>query len=507
MQTLNTKNTQHKTQPIVEKRTEQSANTRVDHPVPTYLSRITSKITITLGLLFLVVFAIWCYQAFERSTTTVAHKNESGFVLTNVNVLTMADDTVLEAKTVVVRNGIISDILNSNDTIPTDLPIIQGHGRYIMPGLIDLHVHVLDRSYAKSALAAGVTTVRNMGGFPYHLKWRDELENAYWYGANIVTSSPIMNSVEQGDPLSHFRVDDPLLAREAVRDFIDQGYDFIKVYEGLNAQTYAAILDEASKLNVAVAGHPSYDLMASAPEKHGALRTFEHIEEVYDGFLNREQNNELATAAAQFLSKQGVVLVPTLAVNRELTRLSSEKQAYFSQLDLDAINPFVRAIYEETSFSRWLNASPELAAYNVSTDTYFHELTRLMDNHNVKMGMGSDAGALVGLPGPASIDEMLLMAEAGVAPYTILKSATTHAADVLFKSDTLGQLAPGFTADMVVLNDNPITALNTLREPAMVIQNGRVFNQNDLRVLKQEAHEHANWLLSVSRHLNYLIFG
>lgn len=486
---------------------KQGANTHANHPTPTYLSRMTSKITITIGLLFLLVFAIWCYQAFERGTTTVAYKNSSGFVLTNVNVLTMADDTVLEGKSVVVRNGTISNILNSNDTVPTDLPIIQGHGRYVMPGLIDLHVHVLDRSYAKSALAAGVTTVRNMGGFPYHLKWRRELENAHWYGAKIVTSSPIMNSIEQGDPLSHFRVNDPLLAREAVRDFISKGYDFIKVYEGLNAQTYAAILDEASKLNVAVAGHPSYDLMATAPQTHGALRTFEHIEEIYDGFLHQKQNNELAVTAAKFLSQQDVVLIPTLAVNRELTRLSSEKQAYYSQLDLDAINPFVRAIYEQTSFNRWLNASPELAAYNVSTDSYFHELTRLMEKHNVKMGMGSDAGALVGLPGPASIDEMLLMAEAGVAPYTILKSATTHAADVLFKSDTLGQLAPGFTADMVVLNNNPKTDLNTLREPVMVIQNGRVFNQNDLRVLKQEAHEHASWLLSVSRHLNYLIFG
>ncbi|WP_411360864.1 hypothetical protein [Pseudidiomarina salilacus] len=91
--------------------------------------------------LFTIAALLWLYQDLESGATELHRDRPQSFVLTNVNVLTM-----------------------------------DGQQAYVMPGLIDAHVHILDRSYAKSALAAGVTTVRNMGGFPYHLKWRDELK-------------------------------------------------------------------------------------------------------------------------------------------------------------------------------------------------------------------------------------------------------------------------------------------------------------------------------------------
>jgi imidazolonepropionase-like amidohydrolase len=465
------------------------------------------KLTLFICLLAVTVMALWSFQTFESGTTSLNRPHSNSFVLCHVNVLTMRDANILENQTIVVQNGKITNIAPDAATFPDDLQVIDGDGQYVMPGLIDLHVHILDRSYAKSALAAGVTTVRNMGGFPYHLKWQKELESRKWFGARLITSSPIMNSVAQGDPLSHFMVDDPMVARKAVRDFIREGYDFIKVYEGLNAAVYQAILDEANKLGVAVAGHPSYALMASSPELHASLRTFEHTEEIYDGFLHQKHDLEGALAAARFLSEYTITLVPTLAVNRELTRLSNEKQGYLAEVDLNGMNPFVRTIYEQTSFKRWLNASSELAQYNLKTDAYFHELTRLMHEQGVELGLGSDAGALTGLPGPASVDELLLMAEAGIDHFSILQAATTQAAKVLFLDNQLGQLAPHYQADMLVLKENPLISLTTLRQPEMVIQQGRIFDRSDLKTLSKEAHEHSGWLLSILRHLDYLVFG
>lgn len=465
------------------------------------------KLMLFLCLLAVTALALWSFQAFESGTTSLNRPHSNSFVLRHVNVLTMRDDNILKNQTIVVQNGMISNIVSDSVAYPDDLQVIDGKGQFVMPGLMDLHVHILDRSYAKSALAAGVTTVRNMGGFPYHLKWQKELENGKWFGARIITSSPIMNSMAQGDPLSHFMVDDPMIARKAVRDFIREGYDFIKVYEGLNATVYQAILDEANKLGVAVAGHPSYALMASAPHQHASLRTFEHTEEIYDGFLHQQHDPEGALAAAHFLARHTITLVPTLAVNRELTRLSNEKQAYLDEVDLNGMNPFARAIYEQTSFKRWLNASPELAQYNLKTDAYFHELTRLMHEQGVQLALGSDAGALTGLPGPASVDELLLMADAGIDHFSILQAATAQAANVLFLDDKLGQLAPDYQADMLVLKENPLISLATLRQPEMVIQQGRIFDRYDLKKLREEAHEHSGWLLSILRHLDYLLFG
>lgn len=462
---------------------------------------------ILLFSLFTLAALLWLYQDLESGETELNLDRSQSFVLANVNVLTMNDQQVLPAHAIVVRDGVITELSPMTQVTESELTVIDGKHAYVMPGLIDAHVHVLDRSYAKSALAAGVTTVRNMGGFPYHLKWREELEKGEWFGSRMVVSSPIFNSLEQGDPLAHFRVNDPERARQAVRDYIAEGYDFIKVYEGLHAETYSAILAEANTLGVMVAGHPSYDLMHTNLEEHGALRTFEHSEEIYDGFLAQTFNDTKAEAAAQFFVDHNVALVPTLAVNRELTRLSNEKYEYLKQTDQAAITPFARFIYEQTSFKRWLNASPELAAYNLEVDAYLHQLTQHMHERGVTLVLGSDAGALTGLPGPATIDEIELMVAAGIPTHAALTAATVNAAYSVDMDQQLGRIAVGFQADLVVLKENPVSTVQTLRDPLMVIQQGRVFDSNDLNQLRDEAHQHSNSLLSVARHLNFLLFG
>lgn len=459
------------------------------------------------GILILSFMVLATYMHYEHGGTSLALVRPQSLILSDVNVLSMTDETVREHHTVVVRDGVIASIQPADAPVPDDLPEIDGKGGFVMPGLIDLHVHVLDRSYAKSALAAGVTTLRNMGGYDYQLKWRDELTRGEWFGSRLILSSPIFNSVEQGDPLSHFRVNDPDIARRAVQDYIRKGYDFIKVYEGLHADVYLAVLDEAGKLGVPVAGHPSYDLMAANLEALGALASFEHVEEVFDGFLHQQRNSQKVIEAANFLHEHQVPLIPTLAVNQELTLLSQHKQAYLARQDLAAINPFARFVYEETSIKRWLGASPAMAEYNQQVDDYLNSLTLTLFDQGVMLGLGSDAGALLDVPGPATVREALLMIDAGIPVYDVLKSATVNAAAILQRSEQLGKIAPGFTADMLLLADNPLTQPQVLDRPQLVIQAGRVFTEEELRVLREEGHQHSGGLVSAVRHFLYLLFN
>lgn len=459
------------------------------------------------GILLLCVTALATYVHYEHGSTSLELFRPQSLILSHVNVLSMQDDSVKENHTVIVREGVITAVQSADEPLPQDLPEVDGKGGFVMPGLIDLHVHVLDRSYAKSALAAGVTTLRNMGGYDYQLKWREELNRGEWFGSRLILSSPVFNSVEQGDPLSHFRVNDPHIARQAVRDYINQGYDFIKVYEGLHADVYEAVLDEAGKLNVSVAGHPSYELMAENLQAHGALASFEHVEEVFDGFLGQQRNPQKVQEAADFLREHQVPLIPTLAVNQELTLLSQQKQAYLDRQDLGAINPFVRLVYEATSFKRWLDAAPALADYNQQVDDYLNAMTLTLFAQGVTMGLGSDAGALVDVPGPATVREALLMVKAGIPAYEVLKSATVYAAAILKRDHDLGKIAPGFAADMLLLADNPMTFPQTLAEPQLVIQGGKTFTRRDLRILRAEGHQHSGGLVSAARHFLYLIFA
>ena len=457
------------------------------------------------SILLLSVTLLAVYVHYEHGSTSLTLIRPQSHILTNVNVLTLEEEPVLSDQAVIIRDGRIETVQSSALPLPEDLPVVNGNGRFVLAGLIDLHVHVLDRSYAKMALATGVTTMRNMGGYRYHLKWRNELEQGDWFGSQLVLSSPIFNSVEQGDPLSHFTVNSPQRARQAVRDYINQGYDFIKVYEGLHAEVYEAVLDEAMQLGVSVAGHPSYYLMQQNLAAHASLASFEHVEEVFDGFLQQQRSPQKVMLAADFLRENQVPLIPTLAVNQELTLLSSQKQAYLAQQDINAINPFARLVYEQTSFQRWLGSSAELGEYNREVDDYLNELTFSLYEQGVTLALGSDAGALVDVPGPATIREALLMIEAGIPVKEVLRSATINAAEVLNRSNELGRVARGYRADLVVYNEDPLSTPDTLQQPQLVFQNGRLFTRTELMTLQNEGRQHSSLLVSVSRHLIHLL--
>ena len=469
------------------------------------IKAIGLSILFICSILLLSVTALAVYIHYEHGSTALNLFRPQSHILTNVNVLTLEEEPVLSEQTVIIRDGVIETVQSAALPLPEDLPVVNGNGRFVMAGLIDLHVHVLDRSYAKMALATGVTTLRNMGGYRYHLKWRDELEQGNWFGSQLVLSSPIFNSVEQGDPLSHFTVNSPQTARHAVRNYINQGYDFIKVYEGLHAEVYEAVLDEAMQLGVSVAGHPSYDLMQQNLAAHASLASFEHVEEVFDGFLNQQRNPQGVKLAADFLREHQVPLIPTLAVNQELTLLSTQKQAYLAQQDINAINPFARMVYEQTSFQRWLGASAELGEYNREVDDYLNELTFSLYEQGVTLALGSDAGALVDVPGPATIREALLMIAAGIPVKEVLRSATINAAEVLNRSNDLGRVARGYRADLVVYNQDPLSTPDTLQQPQLVFQNGRLFTRTELMTLQNEGRQHSSLLVSVSRHLIHLL--
>ena len=238
---------------------------------------------------------------------------------------------------------------------------------------------------------------------------------------------------------------------------------------------------------------------------HASLASFEHVEEVFDGFLQQQRNPQKVMLAADFLRENQVPLIPTLAVNQELTLLSIQKQAYLAQQDINAINPFARLVYEQTSFQRWLGSSAELGEYNREVDDYLNELTFSLYEQGVTLALGSDAGALVDVPGPATIREALLMIEAGIPVKEVLRSATINAAEVLNRSNELGRVARGYRADLVVYNEDPLSTPDTLQQPQLVFQNGRLFTRTELMTLQNEGRQHSSLLVSVSRHLIHLL--
>src|SRR5687768_10206642 len=206
------------------------------------------------GLLFALIFGVSSIAA-PASAQTVA--------FTNVNVVPMDRERVLANQTVVVRNGLITEIGDAKKVkLPKDAVRIDGTGKYLVPGLVDMHTHLLSDSdeYPDSIaddelrvmVANGVTTVRFMIGTPALLALRSRSAHGEIEAPTIFVASPHLTGRAQGNDFVVYTPED---AREAVRKSKAAGYDFIKVTTFIKAEVYEAAVDEAAKQNIRVVGH------------------------------------------------------------------------------------------------------------------------------------------------------------------------------------------------------------------------------------------------------------
>src|SRR4030095_13235504 len=205
---------------------------------------------------------------------------------TNVNVIPMDRERVLTNQTVIVREGIITAI-GKGVKVPRDAVRIDGTGKYLIPGLVDMHTHLLSDSdefpdsigphELRVMVANGVTTVRFMIGTPELLALRGRSANREIEAPTIFVASPHLTGREQGND---FVVNTPEEARDAVRRSKAAGYDFIKVTTFIKPEVYEAAVDEAAKQNIRVVGHA--DSRFVGVER--ALKAKQQIEHL-DGYM------------------------------------------------------------------------------------------------------------------------------------------------------------------------------------------------------------------------------
>ena len=187
---------------------------------------------------------------------SIAHKPKK-YLFKNVNVLTMTDSVVLKNQSVLIDEGIIRKI--GKDIDQPDAIHIDGTGKYLMPGLTDMHVHLMNRHQLKNTwillqLLNGVTTIRDMLGEPDKLVLRDYINNNQILAPNLYQAGPIISGMK--DPYGLFvAASTAEEGRTLVIQHKKAGYDFIKVYDGLKKDVFAAITDEARKQNILVVGH------------------------------------------------------------------------------------------------------------------------------------------------------------------------------------------------------------------------------------------------------------
>jgi len=420
-------------------------------------------------------------------------------LIRNVRVLTMTDETPRENWSVYVSEGRVAAVgPEAAMVLPAGLKTVDGEGRTLMPGLVDMHVHVWDEAELAAYLAHGVTTVRNLSGMPLHLDLRKRIAEGRLLGPDITTTGPILNSDGPNAQANHKLVETAEEARAAVRRQHAQGFRHLKVYSNLRREAYEAILDEARALDMTVSGHTPEGVrgpgvpyeapfeIAFAEVLDDGFVTIEHAESIVWHALYDDLDTEKARALAKEIAAAGVAVDPTLLAHHALVQMAKTDGAWAERDESDMTNPFIR-LTEEDGYAFWAGQPADVRA---AFEPFYFERVRLLHAEGVTLVAGTDAGIFTNIPGSALTRELELLVAAGLTPFEALETATVNAGRVL-GNDGIGRVAPGAEADFVLLDDDPLTDVSAVEHPAAVVLDGRYLDADKVAELHEAARDTA----------------
>lgn len=432
--------------------------------------------------------------ACSRASDIHRVKIDSDLYLKNATVVDVAQRVLIPDRALWLKEGRIAGIYSADAPVPDGIRQIDLRGAFVSPGLVDMHVHLHDIKELSTNLAYGVTTVRNLRGFPAHLHWRERVATGDWLGATLVTASPSIAGVDSH--ALNTPVASPEEARARVREYQRRGFDLIKVYGGHNPEVLVALLDEAQRVDIPVAKH--------APHAEGlplvtleSAQTLEHVEDIFQGPLNYSFDEDQLRVEAARLAELGVPLVATLATFDHLTQLSEHKSDFVHDNPTGQINPFFRFIYENASVKRWLDADAEQIAWNIKERNFLLQITRVLDEAGVPLLVGSDSGTMFMTAGISTHREMQLMQQAGLSPATVLRSATLGAAEAMGTADAYGSVSTGKWADLVISDGNPLEDITVLESPGAVVKQGHWLGKEELKAILDSANSPSGWLAGI----------
>lgn len=414
-------------------------------------------------------------------------------VFNHVTVINGTGATPMPDMTVVITGDRITNVGQSGRvTLPRGARVVNATGKYLIPGLWDMHVHL---SWTKvSALpvliANGVTSVRDLGGRLTELdEWRTKIAAGLLTGPRIIRAGPILN----GQKFNTYQMvsGNPDETRGVVHALKEVGVDFIKTHRRMPRDSYFALIDEAKKQGLTLVGHIP---MTVSPEEasDAGQTTIEHTETLFEGtFASALKGRNLPEAIRQFRAegaeklfarfvKNNTVVDPTLVAYRTAVEGSDP-----------ASPPNPRSRYVALSLKKeWQKvakpASAEELAGLKETFAELREVVRQMNRSGVTLVAGSDiAGPRV--PGFSLHDELVLLVEAGLTPMQALQAATLTPARVLNKAKDLGSIETGKIADLVLLDGNPLEDIRNTQRIRAVIVNGKLLDRAALDRLLADA--------------------
>jgi imidazolonepropionase-like amidohydrolase len=399
------------------------------------------------------------------------------------NPLVFVHATVIDATgtpaqpdvTVVITGDRITAIGKSAEVpLPANARIVEAAGKFLIPGLWDMHVHWYDKDYLPLFIANGVTGARIMWGIPAHHEWRKEIEQGSLLGPRLLIASAIIdgpNPVWPGSDIASNAAE----GRQAVLKAKHEGADFVKVYSLLPREAYFAIADEAKIQGLPFVGHVPDSISAEEASAAGQ-KSIEHLTGVLSVCSIQGAYNPVKAAAvfAEFKTNR-TWQCPTLTV----LHLWAADPSIVADVRLKYLPSEVRSYWSPFN-NRFTNRVPETAASGKKTFQKNLEMVGAMQRAGVDILAGTDTGNPYCFPGFSLHDELGWLVRAGLTPMEAIQAATRNAARFMDREKELGTIQPGKLADLVLLDANPLDDIANTRKIAAVVYGGRLFPKSSL---------------------------
>jgi len=471
---------------------------------------------ITLWLICVALLGTWAAPAAMSADSTSA--SGGMLVFEHVSVIPMDSNRVLPDQTVLIQGDLITAI-GPAATVPFSPQALQvdGRGKFLMPGLVDMHVHLLGRDEVNDVLtmflAYGITAIRQMSGSPGVLALRRKVQEGEVLGPTIFTVGELIDGSPPVWDRGTAVVTTPEMAREVVDRQKQAGYDEVKVYDNLLSPEYEAVMAEAARVGIPVVGHLPKDVpleralhlhQASIEHLTGYLTYVQRSDSPF-AFAHRDAGPLAGTEQSAGHASNATVAhasEPDLEMPRwvnpekipEIAKLTAEAGTWNVPTLVTLVNAKRKEEYPQAwkrpgmqyatkSMRDWWNSDVETSdpAARAQLLDIRLSLVRALHQAGAKLLVGTDTPHPFVLPGLSVHDELHNFIAAGLTPYEALWSATRGPAEFLAQPHEFGVVATGARADLLLLEANPLTNIDNALRIVGVMVRGRWLSSERLR--------------------------
>lgn len=432
-------------------------------------------------LLFVLsaIILVSCNQSKERISPTAT-------LISNVHVVDVRNGSILENHQVVIDSGKIQQLVATVEQADQYTTIIDGSGKYLIPGLAEMHAHIPPPSTSRERieetlflyLSNGITTIRGMLGDPMHLTLREEAKAGSVLSPRIFTASPSLNG-------NSITTKEEAVAK--VTAYKEAGYDFLKIHPGIQREVFDEAIKTANTVGIPYSGHVPVDVGVrhAIASKYSAI---DHVDGFLEGLVPASEN---VTPTDNGFFGYNFTPLADMAHADELVALAKENQVWivptqslferwFAPISADELLQQPEMKYmPKTTLANWKRVKEQYMENENFTTTQWQQfdairkqLIKKLQANGHGMLLGSDAPQLFNVPGFSIHHEISGMLGAGSTPLQIIQSGTINPALYFEMEDTFGEIKVGLDADMVLLNSNPLENVKALQEISGVMVQG-----------------------------------